>query len=126
MLKKLFDYRYVYLFRDTSNSDEKIGITNNLNRRLNEVDKAINGKVTNLYAKQVYFATLVESKLHRLFKDKNIKKKRGRKNGGLTEWHRLNFLEVLVAKSWIYFFSKLPYFIGIIFILMFLFYLKIR
>jgi len=100
ILKKFFDYRYLYLFNRPSlnplKMDVKIGISTNYKRRLTQVKESSNNKrIDVLAAHRVLNARKLESYFRKVY----IKTQFNYKGSGRTEWHKLTNPEVSFLKA---------------------------
>jgi hypothetical protein len=96
-----------------SRREIKIGISNNPNRRRDEVDEGIPGRIQIIRRYKVSNARQIETKLHQKYKAHNFKPKGAKRGSGKTEFFKLtnsqisdieNELSSLEAKKdlWIY------------------------
>lgn len=125
--------KYVYIMERTTNrslwaritfqKEIKIGIAKKPQKRRQQVDSAIKGKIRLILQKEFDNARVMESKLHEKFKDSRFKIKGG-PGGGCTEWFYLSASEyqklVRLIRGW---WLPSPYLIGILIIWAFYIYL---
>ena len=107
LLFKIFDYRFVYIFRD-SNGVEKIGISKDSRKRLKQVDRSMkNLSVKMLFEMKLFFAEKHEKKLHHQYEKKWKPKRVG---SGRLEFFDLSFFDVVAVKFYlirVYLFQRL-------------------
>jgi len=98
LLYQNFDFRYVYIFRD-SNGIEKIGISKDSRKRLKQVDRSMrNISVKMLFEMKLFFAERYEKKLHKKYEQKWKPKRIG---SGRLEFFDLSFFDVIFVKLYL-------------------------
>ena len=117
----MLDYRFLYLMERSSNRsfrarltfqrEIKIGIAKDAKSRNSSVNLSIKGDVKILTCRKVFFAKKTEERLHRLFSDSRYKMKgiQGKRGGGLTEWFYLTTMELLILRSWLFWYFVRPW-----------------
>lgn len=105
--------------RFTFQHEVKIGISNDPPERLASIRKSTPGRVEVIYTGRFARPALVEDALHRRFVCSRapIKKKRGAKSNGHTEWFLLTWLELLFVYAWLGWYRWRGIFFLIIFII---------
>lgn len=131
------DPRFVYIMKRVSRrsawakitfqAEYKIGISVKPQTRLEQVDKAIEGKIILINQRFFTNARRIESMLRLDFIDSNFRMRSIRKGGGDTEWHYLTDLEYICLEFllWYYFYQPRVFVILwaiVLFILGFAFY----
>lgn len=125
-------YRYLYLMERVSNKslyakiscqhEIKIGIANDPQARLKQVNKAIKGEVLLSYYLKIPWAESREKKLHKIFSASRFRIKGG-KGGGTTEWFYFNWLELTFVLLWLAWF-KIAHWVYLTLIILSIIYLK--
>lgn len=88
----MFDFRKIYLMQTEDIC--KIGISNNAKRRRREVDKSLpKNAVTLRFSVPAFFAERNEKRLHRKYGCGSHRWQKIGKDGGGTEWAKLNGLQ---------------------------------
>lgn len=108
---------YLYLIERVTNKSSwsklanqcevKIGITTNIKARFESISETVVGKVVLSYYVPLRRAYRVEQRLHVLFSDSNfrMKRKRGEKSNGETEWFYMSWLEMITLHLWLFYYK---------------------